>query len=65
MSEHDCDIKKVPLDKLLPNQKITINATLEAAEEQELLEFLCKNKDVFTWSASDLRGVSRDIIEQT
>ena len=42
---------------------VTINATLEPEEEKELLEFLLKNQDVFTWSASDLRGVSRDIIE--
>ena len=27
------------------------------------MEFLKKNKDVFAWSASDLRGVSREIIE--
>ena len=39
--------KKVPLDKLLPDRQ----------------EFLIKNKDVFAWSANDLRGVSRDIIE--
>jgi hypothetical protein len=32
-------------------------------KKKELLEFLCKNKDVFAWSASDLRGVSRDIVE--
>ena len=32
-------------------------------EEKELLEFLRKNQDVSAWSASDLRGVSRDIIE--
>ena len=42
---------------------VTINATLEPEEEKELLEFLRKNQDVFAWSASDLRGVSRDIIE--
>jgi len=35
----------------------------EPEEEKEILEFLRKNQDVFTWSASDLRGVSRDIIE--
>ena len=27
------------------------------------MEFLNKSKDVFAWSANDLRGVSRDIIE--
>ena len=42
---------------------VTINATLEPEEEKELLEFLRKNQDIFAWSASDLRGVSRDIIE--
>jgi hypothetical protein len=40
---------------------VTISATLGEAEEKELLKFLCKN--VFAWSASDLCGVSRDIIE--
>jgi hypothetical protein len=29
----------------------------------ELLAFLDKNSDVFMWSASDLVGVSKDIIE--
>jgi hypothetical protein len=29
----------------------------------ELLAFLDKNSDVFTWSTSDLIGISRDIIE--
>ena len=50
--------KKVPLDKLLPDRQVTINAALEPEEERELLEFLNKNKDVFAWSANDLRGVS-------
>ena len=51
------------LDKHLPDRQVTISAALEPEEECELLEFLNKNKDVFAWSASDLRGVSRDIIE--
>jgi hypothetical protein len=32
-------------------------------EEKELIEFLNKNKYVFAWSAKDLQGVDRDIIE--
>ena len=32
-------------------------------KKKKLLDFLNKNKDVFAWSASDLRGVSRDIVE--
>jgi len=46
----------------LPDKEITISATLAPEEEQSLLDFLNKNQ-VFAWSASDLRGVSRDIIE--
>ena len=53
----------MPLDKHLPDKVITISATLSEEEEKELLGFLSKNKDVFAWSASDLRGVSRDIVE--
>jgi len=47
----------------LPDRQVTISAALEPEEECKLLEFLNKNKDVFAWSANDLRGVSRDIIE--
>ena len=61
--EEDCEVKKIPLDEHLPDKMVTINAILEPEEEKELLEFLRKNQDVFAWSASDLRGVSRDIIE--
>jgi hypothetical protein len=60
--EEDCQTKKVPLYKHMPDKMVTISATLNAAEEKEPLEFLCKNKDVFSWSASDLHGVSRDIL---
>ena len=56
-------MKKVPLDKHLPDRQVTISAALEPEEEHKLLEFLNKKKDVFAWSASDLRGVSRDIIK--
>jgi len=58
-----CEVKRVPLDKHLPDKVVMISATLSEEEERELLDFLNKNKDVFAWSASDLRGVSRDIVE--
>jgi len=51
------------LDKHLPDKEVTISTTLAPEEEQQLLEFLNKNRDVFAWSASDLCGVSRDIIK--
>ena len=34
-------------------------------EEVELLETLAKNIDVFTWSASDLKGVNKDIVQHS
>jgi len=56
-------VKKVPLDKHLPDRQVTISAALEPEKENELLEFLNKNKGVFAWLASYLHSVSRDIIE--
>jgi hypothetical protein len=38
-------------------------AHLSPGEERELVKFLNKNKGVFAWSAKDLQGVNRDIIE--
>jgi hypothetical protein len=61
--KQNCQVKKVLLDMHMPDKMVTINATLDEQEEKELLEFLCKNKDTSAWSASDLWGVSRDIIE--
>jgi hypothetical protein len=40
-----------------------ISQDLTSREETELLSFLDKNSDVFTWKTSELTGVSRDIIE--
>jgi hypothetical protein len=54
--EEDCQVKKVLLDKHMPDKMVTICATLDEQEEKELLEFSCKNKDVFAWLASDLWG---------
>jgi hypothetical protein len=46
----------------MPDTKIIIGANLSQEEESELKETLAKNKDIFTWLASDLKGVSKDII---
>ena len=45
--EEGCEVKRVPLDKRLPDKVVTISATLSCDEEKELLDFLNKNKDVF------------------
>jgi hypothetical protein len=49
----------------MPDRVVTIGAHLTPEEENELLRFWNKNKDIFTWSAKDLQGVDRDIIEHT
>jgi hypothetical protein len=58
----DGETKKVYLDDM-PDRAVTIGAHLNPEEEKELIQFLNKNKDVFAWSAKDLQGVDRDIIE--
>jgi hypothetical protein len=56
--------KTVPLDPATPKQTIMINEDLSLHDEERLLSYLNHNKDVFAWSALDLVGVSRTIIEQ-
>jgi len=57
--------KKVPLCEDVPNRMVIIGKELEEHEEARLIQFLRNNQDVFAWSSSDLRGVSREVIEHT
>jgi hypothetical protein len=59
------ETKTTPLEQAVPDRKIIIGANLSQDEELELMETLAKNKDIFAWSASDLKGVSKDIIQHT
>ena len=59
------ETKTVPLEDAVPDRKVTIGGNLSEEEEAELLETLSKSKDVFAWSASNLKGVSRDIIQHS
>jgi hypothetical protein len=59
------ETKSVPLENAVPNRKVTIGDNLLKDKEAELIETLAKNQDVFAWSASDLKGVSRDIIQHS
>ena len=42
---------------------VIIGKGLEKAEEARLIQFVYNNQDVFTWSSSNLQGVSRAVIE--
>jgi hypothetical protein len=57
------EIKTTPLEQAMFDRKVIIGANLSKEEETELIETLAKNKDIFAWLASDLKGVSRDIIQ--
>jgi hypothetical protein len=46
-------------------QKVLFRSKLSDEEEKILLKFLFNNKDVFAWSAKDLCGVNRDVIEHS
>jgi hypothetical protein len=49
----------------LAEQKVLLGSQLSNEQENTLLKFLFNNKDVFAWTANDLCGVNRDIIEHS
>ena len=51
------------MEHAVSDRKVTIRANLSKVEETKLIETLARNKEVFAWSASDLKGVNRDIIQ--
>jgi hypothetical protein len=55
--------KAVSLDPATPKQTVVISEDLTSRDEEKLISCLSRNKDVFAWSALDLVGVSRTIIE--
>jgi hypothetical protein len=59
----DCDTKRVLLDAMVFDQTVIIGSDLSPDEEGRLVQFLQKNKDVFTWSAKDLTCVDQSFIE--
>jgi hypothetical protein len=57
--------KTVPLDPATPKQTVIISEDLTSQDEEKLISCLSRNKDVFAWSALDLVGVSRTVIEHS
>jgi hypothetical protein len=49
----------------LAEQRVLLGSELYEEQEKTLLRFLFNNKDVFAWSANDLCGVNRDVIEHS
>jgi hypothetical protein len=49
----------------IAKQKVLLGSQLSEEQEKTLIRFLFNNKNVFTWSANDLYGVNRDVIEHS
>jgi hypothetical protein len=49
----------------IADQKVLLGSQLSDEQEKTLLRFLFNNKDVFAWTANDLCGVNRDVIEHS
>jgi hypothetical protein len=49
----------------IADQKVWLGSQLSGEQEKTLLRFLFNNKDVFAWTANNLYGVNRDVIEHS
>jgi hypothetical protein len=49
----------------IAEQKVLLGSQLSEEQEKILIRFLFNNKDVFAWSANDLCGVNRYVIEHS
>jgi hypothetical protein len=49
----------------IAEQKVLLGSELSNEQEKTLLRFLFNKKDVFAWTANDLCGVNRDVIEHS
>jgi hypothetical protein len=49
----------------MPKQTVIISEDLTSQDKEKLISCLSRNKDVFAWSALDLVGVSRTVIEHS
>jgi hypothetical protein len=47
------------------DERVLLGSQLSDEQERTLLRFLFNNKDVFAWTANDLYGVNRDVIEHS
>jgi hypothetical protein len=57
--------KSMLLCENIAEQKVLFGSQLSHEQEKTLLKFLFNNKNVFAWSANDLCGVNRDVIEHS
>jgi hypothetical protein len=49
----------------IADQRVLLGSQLSSEQEKCLLRFMFNNKDVFAWTANDLCGINRDVIEHS
>jgi hypothetical protein len=59
------ETKRVLIDPADASKQVIIGNELYPSEEEALIKFLRNNSDVFAWSASDLQGVSQEVIQHS
>lgn len=57
------EIKRINLLPNNPSKQVIISSTPTEKDEEELVQFLHDNSDIFAWLAEELRGVDRSLIE--
>jgi hypothetical protein len=57
------DTTEVPIDDKRPKGVVVIGAELPQDQADQLVKFLQDNSDIFAWSASDLPGINREVVE--
>jgi hypothetical protein len=58
-------LKPMLLFEDIAEQRVLLGSQLSEEQEKTLLRFLFNNKNVFAWSANDLCGVNRVVIEHS
>jgi hypothetical protein len=52
--EADGEFKNVPLDSRVPDKVVCVSTETSLEEQAELLAFLDKNNDIFSWESTEI-----------
>jgi hypothetical protein len=61
----DEDAKAMQIEAGSPAKTVQMRASLDPKLEGELINFLQRNRDMFTWSREELSDVSQEVAEHT
>ncbi|GAV80816.1 hypothetical protein CFOL_v3_24276 [Cephalotus follicularis] len=56
------DVLQVPVEEGSDEKLLQVGSQLGEVEKEELITFLCDNKDVFAWSAEEVPGISLEVM---